>query len=53
MWGYFYFVLASLMTFISFYMLQHRHTTFIRASGIVLAYIAAAIAVKAYYLLTG
>ncbi len=53
MLGYVYLIFSFILTISSFYMIQHRHTTLMRASGMVLAYIAAAIALKAYYLLVG
>lgn len=53
MMAYFYAFLSFVLTLLSFYLLMHRHTTLVRATGMILAYLAAAIALKAYYLLAG
>jgi hypothetical protein len=50
--AYLYLVISINMAIASFIMLQHRNKMIIRAIGLILAYIAAGIALKVFYMLS-
>ncbi|MFQ5583489.1 MAG: hypothetical protein ACE5GL_03535 [Calditrichia bacterium] len=50
---YVYFVIAINMSIASFIMIQHRNRNIVRVLGLILAYVAAAVALKVYYMVSG
>ncbi|MCK5454312.1 MAG: hypothetical protein KAJ16_08120 [Calditrichia bacterium] len=50
--AYIYLIISLNMAIASFIMIQHRNKMVIRAVGLILAYIAAGLALKVYYMLS-
>ncbi len=48
---YLYFIIAGAMAVASIIMIQHKNKTLVRAIGLVLAYIAAGIALKVFFII--
>jgi hypothetical protein len=48
-----YLIISINMAIASFIMIQHRNKMIIRAIGLILAYVAAAIALKVFFMLNG
>ncbi len=46
------FILALLLTVASFYLYHHKHKSIVRGLGILLAYVAGAIALKLFFMIS-
>jgi len=50
---YVYFIIALNMSVASFIMIQHKNRNLVRVFGLILAYVAAAVGLKLYYMISG